>query len=112
MCERAPRQSRRDSRIVPRALAAVMNPTEDGALPRTMATLQLLQHWRYIHAGILQKTMGKLSALLGVVVRQQLGTDSALGNNQYTCSGGGERIGGYQSKRCGIRQHKDVTLCY
>ena len=51
--ERASRKSFRDGRVVVCALEAVVNPTEDGILPRTTATLQSLQYWRDIRAGLL-----------------------------------------------------------
>ena len=70
--------------VVAHALEAVVNPTEDGTLPRTMATLQSLQHWRDIHAGILQQSMGNVSTLIGAAAGKQLGYDSALGSCRYS----------------------------
>ena len=60
-----------------------MNPTEGGTLPRNMATLQSLRHWRDIHAELLQNSMGTLSALSGAAAGQQQGNSSALGFSNY-----------------------------
>ena len=69
--------------MVAHALETVVNLTEDGTLPRTTETLQSLQHWGDIHAGLLQPSMVNISAFLGVVTRQQLGNGSALGSYRY-----------------------------
>ena len=55
-----------------RALEAVVNPTDDGALERTTVTLQSLKHWQDIHAGLLQHSMGNVSALSSVSGGRQL----------------------------------------
>ena len=79
MHERASFKSFRDARVVTRALEARLNPIEDGTLPRTTATLQSLQHWPDVHAGLLQQSVGKITALSDATARRQMGNDSTLG---------------------------------
>ena len=56
-----------------RVLEAVMNPIEDGTLRRMTATLQALQHWRDIDAGLLQQSMGNVSALSSAAAGNTVG---------------------------------------
>ena len=57
---------------------------EDGTLVRATGTLQSLEHWWDIHAGILQQSMGKIYAILGTAARQKLGNGSTVGYYRYT----------------------------
>ena len=77
--DRDTRKRLRDCRTVARALEARVNPTEGGTQPRNTATLQSLQHWRDVHAQLLQDSMGTKSAHQGATAGQQQGNGSALG---------------------------------
>ena len=70
--------------VVAHALEAVVNPTKDGTLLRTTATLQLLQNCEDIYSGLLQQPMGKVFVISDAAAGEQLGNDSTLGFYRYS----------------------------